>query len=203
MATHDFFSQDARRKVSDAIANAERQTSAEIVVALRRASSSYRAADLLFAALCAMATLLVMLFIPTEFPLWAFALDVALVFAAASWLSRLFPTVQRALTPAPELVRTVRESAAAAFLGRGIHRCKGRNGVLVYVSVLERAVEVVADIGIEVASVEPSRKAAHAALLAGDVGAFVVAIERLGDALSAAHPRGADDVNELGDEVDA
>lgn len=201
MAIHDFFTETARRRVKEAVARAELQTSAEIVVALRRASASYRAADLLFAALAAMFTLIVMLFIPTEFPLWAFVLDVAVVFGAAAWGAHLIPDLQRVLTPEPERVRTVRDASAAAFLTRGVHRCKARNGVLVYVSVVERAVELVVDIGIEVAAIEPTRKLIHSALIAGNVDAFVTAVEQLGAALASAHPRSDGDVNELPDDV--
>lgn len=203
MAIQDFFAQTTRTKITEAIARAEQQTSAEIVVALRKASASYRGAELLFGALCAMTTLILMLFLPMELPLWSFVLDVAIVFAVAAWAARLIPGVQRGLTPNDEVVRSVREAAAAAFLLRGVHRCKARNGVLIYVSVLEAAVEAVADVGIDAASIEPLRKETHAALVAGNVDAFVASIEKLGAALSTAHPRRDDDVNELSDDVDA
>ena len=201
MAIHDFFTESARRRVKDAVATAEQQTSAEIVVALRPASASYRAADLFFGALAAMLTLILMLFLPVEFPLWSFVLDVAIVFGGAAWLAHLFPNLQRLLTPDHELVRTVRDASAAAFLTRGVHRCKARNGVLVYVSVLERAVELVVDIGVDVASIEPTRKLVHSALIAGNVDAFATAIEQLGAALSPGHPRREGDLNELPDDV--
>lgn len=202
MAVHEFFAGSARQKVTDAIARAEQKTSAEIVVALRPASASYRAADLLFAALAAMGTLVLMLFIPADLPLWAFVLAAAIVFAVAARLARLLPAVQRGLTPADELTRAVRAGAATAFLVRGVHRCRGRNGLLVYVSALEGAVETVADIGIDPKTLEPSRVAALNALLAADLTAFVRAIEGLGDALAPLHPRREGDVNELSDEID-
>jgi putative membrane protein len=203
MSTHDFFLEAARRKVTEAIARAEQKTSAEIVVALRPASASYRAAELLFAAFCAMGTLIIMLFIPAELPLWSFVFDVAIVFAAAAWLARLLPSVQRGLTPEDERVRNVRAGASHAFLTRAIHRCKGRNGVLVYASVLEGFVEAVADIGIDPKTLEPARSAAQKALADRKLDGFVKAIEDMGDALAPAHPRRDDDANELPDEVDA
>jgi putative membrane protein len=201
MATHDFFSEAARRKVTEAIARAEKQTSAEIVVALRKASARYRAADLFFASLCAMATLIVMLFIPMAFPLWSFVFDVAIVFGAALWLAHLIPGLGRAFTPEAERREMVHAAAAAAFLARGVHRCKARNGLLIYISVLEQAVEVIGDLAIDLKEIDPSRNAARRALIAGDVDAFVTAIEQFGTALATAHPCGADDVNELPDEL--
>jgi putative membrane protein len=201
MAIHDFFSEAARRRVMEAIARAEKHTSAEIVVGLRKASARYRAADLFFASLCAMGTLIIMLFIPKELPLWSFAFDVAVVFGVAAWSARLIPGLGRAFTPRDEQEQTVRAAAAATFLARGVHRCKARNGVLVYVSVLEQAVEVVGDLAIDGKQVEAQRAAAHTALLAGDLDAFVAAIEQFGPALASAHPRSDDDVNELEDEI--
>lgn len=201
MATHDFFSESARRRVTEAIARAEKQTSAELVVALRKASARYRAADLFFAALSAMATLIIMLFIPMAFPLWSFVFDVAVVFGGALALARLIPGLGRAFTPEEERRETVNAAAAAAFLARGVHRCKARNGVLIYVSVLEQAVEIVGDLAIDPKLVDAPRNAARRALVAGDLDAFVTAIEQFGAALATAHPCGADDVNELPDDV--
>ena len=144
-----------------------------------------------------MGTLIVMLFIPKELPLWSFAFDVAVVFAGAQWLAHLIPGLGRAFTPREEREHMVRAAAAATFLARGVHRCKARNGLLVYVSVLEQAVEVVGNLAIDTKQVEAPRAAAHAALLAGDLDAFVAAVEQFGPALASAHPRSDDDVNEL------
>lgn len=201
MATHDFFSESARRRVTEAIARAEEQTGAELVVALRRASARYRAADLFFASLLAIATLIAMLFVPAEFPLWSFVFDVVVVFVLALWLARLVPGLGRAFTPEEERREAVHAAAAAAFLARGVHRCRARNGVLVYVSMLEQAVEIVGDLAIDPSTLEPARTAARDALVAGDLDAFVAAVESFGPALATAHPRGADDENELPDDV--
>lgn len=201
MAIHDFFSESARRKVEEAVARAEQRTSAELVVTLRKSSASYRAAHLLFGALAALVTLALMLFLPREFPLWSFVVDVVLVFGLASALARLAPVVARTFTPEAELAESVHAAAAATFLEKGVHHCHGRNGVLVYVSVVEQRVELVPDVAVDPKLLEPARKAARDALTAGDLEAFVHAIESLGPALAESHPRMADDTNELPDEV--
>jgi len=201
MSTQEFFAETTRRKVAEAIARAEAQTSAEIVVVLRRTSSSSRAPALLFGVACGFATLVALLFLPTRFALSAFIVDVLVVFAVAAWSARYFPGLLHALTPNDERVRNVRQAAAATFLTRGVHRCKGRNGILVFVSMLERVVEVVADIAIDHGTMEHARARANAALAAGDVDAFAASLEALGVELAERHPRGADDVNELSDDV--
>lgn len=201
MATTDFLKQAARRAVTDAIARAEGETSAEIVVVVRRASGTYRAAHLTFGAICALATLVVLLVSPTPFGLHAFVVDVALVFVVAALIARKVPSLGFHLTPAHERETTVKNAASAVFLERGVHRCEGRNGVLVYASVLERAVEIVADLGVDRATLAPTSDALAAALREGDVAAFAERIATMGGELKTAHPRRAEDVDELSNDV--
>lgn len=196
------FSQAARRAVTDAIARAEGETSAEIVVVLRHASGSYRAARMTLGAICAVVTLAAMLFVPTPFALPAFVIDVVVVFLLATWVARYFPAVERVLTPAAERDRLVRSAASAAFLERGVHRCKGRNGILVYASALEHAVEIVADLAVDVSTLAAARSALEAALRAGDEVAFAAAVATMGETLKAEHPRREDDIDELSNLVE-
>ncbi len=201
MAKSEFYRETSRRRVIEAVGRAEAQTSAEIVVALRRASTSVRPHALCFGAACGFVTLVVLLVVPTPLARSAFVLDVALVSALAAWAVRLFPDLLRAMIPRDERARNVKSAASALFLKRGVHRCKGRNGVLVYVSMLERLVEVVGDVGVDHGTLEHARARANEALAAGDVEAFAGVIEAIGQELSDVHPRGADDVNELPDEA--
>ena len=43
----------------------------------------------------------------------------------------------------------MRTAARAAFVDQGISRTRGRTGILVFVSLFEREVEVVADVGVD------------------------------------------------------
>lgn len=201
MAVGDFFAETTRRKIVEAVARAEAQTSAEIVVALRRASSPHRAAALLFGALCAVATLTTMMFLHVPFAPWAFVVDVVIVFVVGAWCARYVPALLRALSPSGERARLVEQAAAATFLARGVHRCKDRNGLLVYISMLEQRVAIVGDVGIDRGTLEHARARANAALEAGDVDAFAAVIEGLGAELEDRHPRRTDDVNELPDDL--
>jgi putative membrane protein len=101
----------------------------------------------------------------------------------------------------------VRSAARAAFVDLGISRTSGRWGVLVYVSILERAAEVVPDLGVDLGMMgeEWTRavKAIHVAAARLDFEAFKAAALALGPVLGKAHPHRDDDVNELPDEVSA
>ncbi len=201
MAEQDFFSESTRRRVREAIERAEAVTSAEVVVALRRSSVGTRGPTVAFGAACAFATLVALVVLPRPFAASAFVIDVALAFAFAALGARLFPAVLRAFVPEQEALEEVHRAAAAEFLRRKVHGCRGRNGVLVFVSMLERRVEVLADLGIEAGPREELRRRAQEALDAADVEAFALTIEAAGGALAGAHPREDDDVDELGDDV--
>jgi uncharacterized membrane protein len=101
----------------------------------------------------------------------------------------------------------VRLSARATFTELPCSRLPGRNGVLVYVALVERQVEVITDCGLRQDALGPAWREACAALDATlrprpDVDRFVAALRNLGTVLGREHPRLADDVNELPDTMD-
>ena len=110
--------------------------------------------------------------------------------------------------PASARAARVQVGAQAAFFARGVRRTRQRVGILVYISLLERSAEVLADDGV-IAEVpaEPWAEAVAAIVRqvgAGADGAAVAkAIEGLAPVLEGCLPRAEDDVNELPDEVDA
>ena len=205
--TSGFLSPDTQRAVQRAVTEAEACTAAEIVVAVRRVSGRYREADYLFGFLVALIALLALLYLPQVFPLWVFVPDVAMAFLIGAFVASRSAWLHRRLTP--ERVRRghVRVSARATFMELPCSRLPARNGVLVYVALLERQVEVVTDCGIRQAALGPAWHEACAALDATlrprpDVEGFIVALRHLGTVLGREHPRLEDDVNELPDTVD-
>ncbi|HEU4405020.1 MAG TPA: hypothetical protein VFS43_06980 [Polyangiaceae bacterium] len=201
-----FFGAAARARVAEAVRAVELETSAELVVALRPASGHYRHTDYLVGALAALALLCVFLYHPEPFEYDFLPLELGAVFGAGALASAYFGPLRRALTSRPLREQSVRRAAREAFVDLGVSRTRARTGVLVYVSMFERRVEVVADVGVEAKALEaPSRQAA-AAVAGSFLGApsfdgFVAALRRFGPALAAALPRDDDDENELGDEV--
>lgn len=206
MSERSFFTEDARARVRAAIAEVESRTSAEVVVAVRRSSADYRAADLLFGSVVAFASLLVLLFADTEFPIEWMPLDVALAYGLGVVVSANLWGIKRVLVRPSKLREAVRIAARAAFVDLGITKTSGRNGILVFVSMLERRVEVVADVGVDRAALGAPFRDAVAALEAAvaretNLDRFIDALRSLGPILGGAMPRAADDVNELPDEV--
>jgi len=200
------FAPDAQERVAAVVAEIEAKSSAELVVRLRERSGHYRHTDYLVGLAFGMASLVVFLFYPARFPLRPYPIVFALVFGAGALLSGWFPALQRALTSRALLLENVRTAARAAFVDDGVSRTRGRTGILVYVSVFERRVELVHDVGVDEGALGEAYAAARRALegvLAEslEVGGFEAALRRLGPPLAAALPRAEDDVNELEDGV--
>jgi len=150
------------KAITEAIHELERCSCAEVVVEVRPRSGSYAHADARFASLLAFLALLVLLFSPWSFgPGWV-AIDVAMV-----WIGALFvrsDNARRLTTTRKEREEQVRIAAAAAFHDRGVANTSGQTGVLLYLSVMERRIELLADRGVleSVPSLEWNRVAAEA-----------------------------------------
>lgn len=204
MSTRAFFDDAAKAAVSAAIKRVESQTSAEVVVAVRRqAGVSYRDADLLLGALAAFASLAILLFADKEFATTWIPVDVGVAFAAGALLCRYTVFLRRGLTPASRRREEARRAACVAFHELGIGRTSGRNGVLVLVALFEREVAVVSDVGIDPTVIAPAVAALRGSVArtTPDFEAFIAALDALGPALAPTMPRRDDDVNELPDEV--
>jgi putative membrane protein len=203
VSVQDFASEAARAETGRAIADVERQTGAEIVVLVRRVSGRYREADYLAGFVLSVVTLLLLLYLPPEFPLALFPVDVVLSFGIGTALSGRLPALRRLFTRKAHQTENVRLAARAAFVDRSLSRLPGRNAVLVYVGLFERRVEVIADVGVRVAGlpgwVEALRDL-EAPVASRDLVAFVAALRALGVLLGRVLPRRADDLNELADE---
>ena len=207
MRERDFQTADAQAAVRQAVADVEALTSAEMVIAVRSSSGRYREADYVCGFAAALVTLLALLYRPQVFPLWVFVPNLLVAFVVGSLLGSQSASLRRLLTPRTVLEDNVRRSARAWFVEGRYSRLPQRNAVLVYVALLERRVEVVADLGVSVTALEPRWTEACRALdetlhPRPDLPRFVAALRRLGETLSREHPRLARDRNELPDEVE-
>ena len=205
MSQRDFFSDEAKRASKASVQSAEAQTSAEIVVAVRKSSGRYSVLAYHFGLGLAALVVSYLLLAPAIYSIETIALDGMLAFALGSLLAANLDTLQRVLSRGSTLDGNVQSGARAAFFDLGISRTAARNGLLVYASMFERRCVVLTDIGIDAAQLGPrwagSQRDLAAAVKRRDLPAFQHAIAELGVVLRDAHPRGADDKNELADEV--
>jgi putative membrane protein len=208
MSERAFYDDRARAEAKAAVQAIEAQTSAEVVVALRHASAKYHEADYLFGFLVSLAVLVTMLFVDREFMLGSFPVGVALGFAIGAAVAAYVPPLRRAFVPPPRRRAAVRTAARAAFVDLGVSHTHRRTGILVFVSMFERRVEVVADVGVDPHALGPEWTQAVLALERSllpspSLDRFLERMRALGPLLAHVLPHHEGDANELPDEVQA
>jgi putative membrane protein len=142
------FDDAARETLTDCVKKIETATDAELVLVVRARSGSYRQADYLFGALLAFAGLLFLLFSPFDFHQNWVAIDVAVLFLLGLLGASRSNTLRRLLTTEKFRHEAVRVSAAAMFYEAGIANTNAEMGLLIYLSILERRLELIADRGV-------------------------------------------------------
>jgi len=194
-----------RERVRAAVKAAEARTSGEFVTVIAQQSSDYGSMPVLWAALVALCLPAVVLLVApaTDFELM-YGAQVACFFALALLFN--LPALRFMLVPATLKRDTARQLAQKQFVQQGLHRTRGRTGVLLFVSVAERYVEIVADEGIN--NVVPPdtwnqivRQFVQQVRDGKTADGFVGAIARCGDVLAEHFPVAAEDVNELPDRM--
>src|SRR6185369_7145208 len=142
------FDEAASDLLAATVREIEAKTNAEIVVVVRGRSGPYRHADYLFGGIVALIGLVFVLFSPWEFHTYWIPFDVVALFIAGAWISTRGYFIRRLLTTKKFKAESARAGAAARFYEAGIANTAAENGVLIYLSLLERRLEIIADRGI-------------------------------------------------------
>ncbi|MGH8371978.1 MAG: TPM domain-containing protein [Gammaproteobacteria bacterium] len=200
------FSEQDKARISDAIKAAEKNTSGEFVAVVARASDHYIFLPLLWAAILALLTPGVFILIGTslthEYPhLYHLQL---LIFIVLALLFVFMPGLHLYLVPRSVKHARASRLAKAQFYLQGVHMTQEHSGVLLFVSLAERYVEIVADKGIHEKLGEAHWQAIIQTFVQQVqnrqvVEGFVTAITACGEAMAKHYPRRADDTNELSD----
>lgn len=142
-----FVDDSARQRISEAIRAAENRTSGELVTVIAHAADDYAFIPVLWASMVALLTpILLLLFMPGLAVEWVIGAQLA-VFLTLSLLLRLTPLGVALVPKAVKHMRAAR-LAREQFLAQDLHHTAERTGVLIFVSVAERYVEILADQGI-------------------------------------------------------
>ena len=193
---------DSADRIERAIESAEELTSVEIVLRAQPFSGSYRDVEYLVGGLFALAQIAYALFGAALIaPLWVVPTCIA-AFGVGWGVCRLSPHLKRLLTTRTRRAHQAREAAVLVFVRDGIDRTRGRTGLLVYVSFLERTVELVADRGLQAIFPRSDLRGfaddLHATLHERDpVEAFSQRLILLGEELGERLPPGEDNPDEL------
>jgi putative membrane protein len=213
MPISKLFSESDFETIRAAVAEAERRTSGEIVPYVVPASDAYPNALWKGTAFGGLAGPLLALGLFHLQDLWATHLDLwitvpAAAGAAAGFLAAAFvPAVKRWLAGDEMLELRTRQRAEMAFLEEEVFRTRDRTGILLFLSLFEHRVVVLADSGIH-ALVETGQWDGIATSITTGIRAgrpkeaLVEAIRTCGELLERhGVARRADDVNELPDEL--
>ncbi len=146
--THAKFDDASREALRGCVSEIEKTTDAELVLIVRARSGSYRHADYLFGSILAFAGLNFLLFSPVNFQVYWVAIDVAILFALGTFISSRSNRIRYLLTNKRHRNEAVRTGAAAMFYEAGIANTAAEMGLLVYLSLLERRLELIADRGV-------------------------------------------------------
>lgn len=200
------------KNIEKMVIEAEKQTSAEIVPMLVRSSTSLEWQWVLLTLFLAYLAAAGDLYAPIE--LWmpllgssalthAFLLVCELVFAGAvAWGLLRFQQVRHLLIPRAMAEKAVWDRAVREFYTSRIQETKGRTGVLIFISVLEKRAVVLADQAISAKLPKDYWQGMLADLIAAKKdGKLAQGLERLilrcAEALKNDFPREADDTDEL------
>jgi putative membrane protein len=198
------FSEQDKARITAAIHAAERNTSGEFVTVVARCSDHYVFLPLLWAAI--MALLLPGLFFLFSVPLaWVHVYQIQLlVFIALAALFLFVPELHLRLVPRRVKHSRASRLAKAQFYQQGVQLTPHHSGVLFFVSLAERYVEIVADKGIHEKLGEAHWQGIIRTFLEhvrkGEVvEGFVAAIGACGAAMAEHYPPDPDNVDELSD----
>lgn len=219
MARMDLKNEDLE-KIKNAVKNAERKTAGEIATAFIKESDNYAVYELMFSVFCGFIYFVVMMLFSSNIEhtlkkmLWDYSTDHLLIFYGLStflvififyWLANI-SCIDRLIVPESVMRRKVNERAVRYFMESGVYNTKDRTGILIFISSLERRVELLADKGINEKIPQEKWNAVVSHIIDGIKSGRMVehltdAIAQCGEMLAEHYPIQPDDVNELKDDI--
>lgn len=199
-----FLTEAGEKELDAAVAAIESVSAAEVVIAIRPLARHSLIQHGVVGIVAAIAMLAFTLYSPIEFSLWQILVVPIFSGLVGAFAVEAFPPLYRFVQPDWVRHEHVREAAYATFVEQGIHSTRDRTGILVYIAVRERMVEIVADlavlrkVGIEVL-------AAWSGQIEGVLPQGATAVGKqlasFADELAEALPRRIDDTDELSNTV--
>lgn len=210
-----------RARIEQAIGDAEKQTSAELVVVVASRSGRYDRAEDFFGVLLALAA------VAGAWSLWqglhpasgdwssGHELTIGLLpilglfvfwFLVGAGLATRFPILAKLFVPRAHFEAEVRRRGFEAFHLFRVGHTKGRNGVLIYISLLERMAWVVGDDAVNDALPQATWEGAMRAIAesfgsARHADGLVQGVKLCAEALGPKFPRTVDDRDEIANAV--
>lgn len=214
--SNKFFNQQELESISQAVKQAESQTSGEIVPVLASSSDDYDRAcflsAILFSLLFTVIYGCVWILVPSMMSASIILLVVLFIlFQLAGLLTGFYMAtsidgLRKAFIPHRILTRQVSRAAHQAFLQFQITHTENATGILIYVSLFERTVVVLADRSINQKHSQETWNKVRDLLINGlksgnGAQGFIDAIHQCGEILASDFPISPEDANELTNEL--
>jgi len=191
-----FLGDEGVKALEAAVAEIEKTSAVEVVLAVRPRARHWLVQHVLVAIAAGIGVLAFAAW--RHLPRWEVIALPLIAGACGLAVVELIAPLYRFLAPGTLRHDHVREAARAAFVDNRVHTTRGRTGLLVFVAVRERCVELVGDTGLDGAPLRDWSKQLAEALPDGPAATAKV-LASLAPALATAAPRREGDVNELPD----
>ncbi len=157
-------------RISEAVKNAEKNTSGEIAIALINESDDYAKYELFFAFIMGFIYLVILLFFSSEIEtaiqssFWSYTSNYLVMFYGFSifivisifYFIANISQIDRLIVPKKIMQEKVKNRATRYFMESGVYKTRDRTGILIFISILEKRIELIADSGIN-AKIEQSK----------------------------------------------
>ncbi|MCX7965399.1 MAG: TPM domain-containing protein [Syntrophorhabdaceae bacterium] len=201
-----FFTEVEKKRIKEAIVSAESKTMGEIATMIVDESDEYRDAEMLGAILLSGLISLIITVLAFNSSLWGYIPAVFILFLPCRELFRVFPGLKLPFISTKRMEKKVMDRAIRSFYEKGLYRTRKHTGVLIFISILEKKVWVIADKGIYSKITQDDLNRYAQSISKGiregrACEAIVNAIGQIGEVLEKHFPVSKDDVNELTDEM--
>lgn len=199
-----FLTDAEKENIRNAVKEVEKITSGEIVPMVVSASYSYPLSNFIGAFSIAMIIALITVLVLKNDHLWLFMSVYMAAFIIIYELIKYILPLKRLFISDKEINAEVEEAAVNAFYKNDLYKTRDKTGVLIYISVFEKKVWVLADKGISCRE-DPKIWQEIVTIIVNGIkekrqtDAIVKAIARTGEILGTHFPVKKDDTNELTD----
>ncbi len=201
-----FLAAGDRLQIEARIAEAEKRTSGEIVVMVVPSSYHYPLASMIGSTLLAMLLGIAVVLRAGGDSMLLFLEVFACSFIVLHEVLKRTPLFKRLFVTASDMKEEVEEAAINSFYHKDINQTVDHTGILIYISLFEHNVRVVADKGIN-AKVDSELWQEIVGIIIrgikskGQAAAICTAVDRCAEILTVHFPLKTGDRNELGNEV--
>ena len=202
------FSDSDKAMIMQAVIAAEKQTSGEIVPVIAHQSGDYAEVFRKISAIGIGLAAVIAICVHARYPFFdvRYLILFPILGHSLGYVLMPFGALTRWVVGGTELAENVHNGALAAFSRHGLHHTKGETGVLIYISLLEHRVEILADRGIHSKVGEGYWREEVAKIVAGikekrAASALAEVIQEIGAKLAQHFPAAPGDKNELPDDL--